>query len=404
MTAMTALQRHYHTRSIHAEVTAPTATDSGPIRVSFMIDDLSRAGTESQLLALIDNLPRELVEPRLVLLNGLGEESQQLEPENCPVIRLGIRKLAAPAAFGAAKRLLRFWREFPTDILQCYFMDSAYFGLPLARLSGIPTRVRVRNNLGYTQTRKHRWLSRTIAPFVTEWLSNTEQGKQAIAELDGVEPSIIHVIENGVDLERFPFDVTLERLKVLNTTKPLVLGCVANLRTVKNLDGLIRAVRLLRDRHHPVSLRIAGEGDCRAELEHLRAELDLQQAVELCGPINNVPQFLRGVDVAVLPSHSEGMSNALLEYMAAGRAIVATPIGASTQLIQHRMNGLLSENTSPAALAEAIELYCKQPNLRLAYGCAARHTVEQNHSRAAMVQRFLSYYQRLHALTAQQPS
>src|SRR5262252_1712517 len=101
---------------------APTAD---PVRVCFMIDRLSRAGTETQLLALIRELDRSKVHPSLVLLDGEDDLSQALEPTNCPIVRLGVRKLFSPKAVAAARRLRAFWREQRPDVLQTYFMDAA---------------------------------------------------------------------------------------------------------------------------------------------------------------------------------------------------------------------------------------------------------------------------------------
>src|SRR5258707_13799643 len=93
-------------------LTFPTlAPAANPVRVCFMIDRLSRAGTESQLIALIRELDRSRVRPSLVLLDGEDDLSRALEPADCPIIRLGVRKLFSPKAASAARRLRAFWRE-----------------------------------------------------------------------------------------------------------------------------------------------------------------------------------------------------------------------------------------------------------------------------------------------------
>src|SRR5438067_9452587 len=107
---------------------------ANPVRVCFMIDRLSRAGTETQLVALIRELDRSQVRPSLVLLDGEDDLSRALEPADCPVLRLGVRKLFRPKAVGAARRLRAFWREHRPDVLQVYFLDAAYLGAPLAKV------------------------------------------------------------------------------------------------------------------------------------------------------------------------------------------------------------------------------------------------------------------------------
>src|SRR5262245_60100399 len=128
---------------------ASPTTSTEPVRVCFMIDRLSRAGTESQLLALIRELDRARVQPSLVLLDGEDDLSRALEPDDCPVLRLGVRRIVSLHAARAARRLQSFWREQKPDVLQVYFLDAAYFGAPVAKLSGVKKVVRVRNNLGY---------------------------------------------------------------------------------------------------------------------------------------------------------------------------------------------------------------------------------------------------------------
>src|SRR5205823_6080644 len=102
------------------------------------------------------------------------------------------------------------------------------------------------------------------------------------------------------------------------------VGVVANLRPVKGVDLFLRAAALVAARHPHARFHVAGTGEQRPELERLIADLGLTGRVTLAGAVADVPAFLAGLDVAVLPSHAEGMSNALLEYMAAGRPAVAT--------------------------------------------------------------------------------
>ncbi|HKA06095.1 MAG TPA: glycosyltransferase, partial [Gemmataceae bacterium] len=126
-----------------------------PINACFVIDRLSRAGTETQLLALIRHLDREKVRPSLCLLGDDGS-SKDLYPDDCPILELGLNKLVGPAAIPAAAKLAGFWRRQQADVVVTYFLDSTYFAVPVARLCGIRHVVRVRNNVGYWLTPLHR--------------------------------------------------------------------------------------------------------------------------------------------------------------------------------------------------------------------------------------------------------
>jgi len=373
-------------------VPMPTARrgSGGPVRVSFLIDNLGRAGTESQLLALIRTLDRSRIEPSLVVLDGESEVSRELEPPDCPILRLGVTKLFGRGAFRAARRLRRFWRAQRPDIAQIYFLDSAYFGVPVARLAGVPKIVRVRNNLSYWLTRKHRLLNRVLRPFVNATLTNSEAGRVALVEQDGLRRDRIDVIENGVDLERFhparhrPFSGDAIRV-----------GCVANLRPVKNIDGLLRTASVLLKEFPNLIFEVAGEGEQRPELEKLHAELGLGTRFRFLGSVRAIPDFLTGLDLAVLPSHSEGMSNALLEAMAAGRPIVATDVGANATLLDGGHCGMIVATSSDRDLIAATRRALADPVSARRCGASARLRVEREYSRDAMRLRFEEFYLKL---------
>ena len=362
-----------------------------PVRVCFLIDRLSRAGTESQLLALIRALDQTRVEPSLVLLDGDDDLSRSLEPAECPVLRLGVKSFASKRALGAAAAFARFLRRRQVDVLQAYFLDSIYFGVPVARIAGVRRIVRVRNNLGYWLNRKHRLLNHVYSKMVHRTLTNSDLGREALVA-EGVAAHRIAVLENGVDIDRFagaaPPDTSRD---------PVRIGTVANLRPIKNLDLLIRAAAELIRRHPQVRFEIAGEGEQRGELERLISQLNLGDRVRLLGAESDVPRFLGSLDIAVLCSRSEGMSNALLEYMAAGRAIVATRVGAAEKLIRDGEEGLLVPPNDLPALVSAIDRLLTDSPLALRVGNAARKRAVADFSRDAMRRRFEDWYLELAA-------
>ena len=301
-----------------------------------------------------------------------------------------MRRLFSLSAARAAQRLRSFWREQRPDVLQVYFADSAYFGAPLAKLSGVRTVVRVRNNLGYWMTRKHRAFGRIVRPFVDATLTNTAAGKQALVEGEGYRADRVVVLENGVDTVKF------NRFMLPDTSKKRVrIGCVANLRPVKNIDGLMRAAKTALEQFPQLVFDVAGDGEQREELERLHADLGLADRFTLRGSVADVPAFLRSVDVAVLPSHSEGMSNALLEYMSAGRAVIATGVGANPTLVRHGKDGLIVPPGDDSSLVAAFGEMLANPLRAAGYGASARKRVEAEYSRDAMRKRFEGFYSEL---------
>lgn len=369
-----------------------SAPESRPVRVCFLIDELAPAGTEMQLLALIRNLNRRRVRPYLCLLRGDNPVSQALEPDDCPIRRLGVRSLRHPASLGKFWQFVRFLRRERIDVLQTYFPDSSYFGVPAAWLAGVKHRLRTRNNLGHWLTPLHRWLGRALNLVGTGTIANCGAARQALLDAENPRPETVVVLENGVDLERFR---DVPPLPERPTTEGPRIGVLANLRPVKGLDLFVRAAKKIHNRFPLAVFEIAGEGNLRVALERQAENEGLARNLRLLGGASDVAGFLGKLDVAVLCSHAEGMSNALLEYMAAGRPIVATAVGAATELIEHGRHGLLVPPGDADRLAEVIGRLLDDRGLARRLGEAARRRVRQRYSRAAMVHRFEAFYESL---------
>jgi len=377
----------------HRTVAERADRPARPLRVAFVIDRLSRAGTESQLLALIRHLDRRRVEPLLCLVNGQDEASRALEPDDVPILRLNMHSFHKPCVVREGWRFVQFLRQQRVDIVQTYFQDSTYFAVPLARLAGVRRIVRVRNNAGYWLTPIHHWLGRLMGRLVDVTLTNCHRARAELLRAEGVLPEKVVVLENGVDLERF---LASSPTDLHGRTGTIHIGVVANLRPVKALDLLIEAAADLAGRYPQLIFQVAGEGEDRPRLERLIAERGLGRRFQLLGSVSDVPAFLARQDIAVLCSHSEGMSNALLEYMAAGRAIVATAVGACQRLIEPEVHGLVVPPGDPAALTAALQRLLTNPGLAKRLAVAARERVRSQYSRQAMVRRFEEFYRRLY--------
>jgi glycosyltransferase involved in cell wall biosynthesis len=360
--------------------------------VCFVIDELAPAGTESQLLALIRHLDRRRVWPYLCLLRGDKPVSQAMEPDECPILRLEVGSLRHPRTLLRAWRFVRFLRRERIDVVQAYFADSSYFGIPAAWLAGVPHRIRTRNNIGHWLTPLHRHLGRLLNLFTTQTLTNCEAARQALLVAEQPRPDSILVLENGVDLERFR---DLPPLTEHQTTGAPRVGVVANLRPVKALDVFVKAAALVHARHPRAVFTVVGEGKLRPTLEQQAAAEGLAEHFTLMGGVADVPGFLAALDVAVLCSHAEGMSNALLEYMAAGRAIVATAVGAAPELIADGIHGLLVPPGDAQKLAEAISRLLGDRELSQRLGAEARRRARERYSREAMMRRFTEFYEGL---------
>jgi len=347
-----------------------------PVRVCFVIERLGIGGTERQLLALIGGLNRSRVQPYLCLLDGSDELSRSLEPKDCPTLRLGVRSLLRPSTVRQAWRFARFLRRERIDVVQVMFPDSTYFAVPVARLAGVPRIVRARRNLGYWMKPIDRLLGRVVSRLVDVTLTNCEACRKAVIRQEGARPESVVVLENGIDMEPF---LRIPAPAVSENGRPRRVGMVANLRPVKGTDVFARAAAIVRSRRSDVVFEIAGAGD-DAGLVRLAERLGVRDHLRLAGHVADVPQFLGRLDVAVLTSHSEGLSNALIEYMAAGRPIVATAVGGNFELIEDGVHGLLVRPGDPHAMAAAVERLLRDRELAARLSAAARARALERYS------------------------
>jgi glycosyltransferase involved in cell wall biosynthesis len=355
-----------------------------------MIDRLHPAGTEKQLLATIRTLDRRRIEPHLVLLDGDDEISRSMEPHDCPTLRLGVRRLRKFSSLGRARKLGDFLRQQRIDVFQPHFPDSTYFGVPVARWVGVRRIVLTRRDTGYWVTAMHRCVGPLVSRLAHAALANSEGARESLIRDDRVDPSKVTVIENGVDMSRF---ANIEPgLLGDPCVEGRVVGLVANLRPVKDPDLFLHAASKLLRHRDDVLFRIAGEGELRPGLEQLARNLGIQERVEFAGTVSDMAAFLAKLDVAVLCSRTEGLSNALLEYMAAGRAIVATAVGGNTRLIGDGVEGILVPPGDADALAKATGWLLSHPSEARSMAAAARAKASRQFSLEAHAKRLEDYY------------
>ena len=210
----------------------------------------------------------------------------------------------------------------------------------------------------------------------------------------GVEPERIVSVGNGVETDR------IQPRADYSLGQPARLLYVGRLHPQKGLDVLLQAIRLLGDEPaRPIQCRLIGDGPARGELTALAGQLGLDDLVTFCGQSDQVLEELAAADVFVLPSRAEGLSNALLEAMAAGLPAVVSDIPGNVDVIEHERNGLLFRAEDPRDLAERLNSLLDQEDLRRRLGQAARQTVEERYSLDIVSQRYLNLYEQVVRVT-----
>jgi glycosyltransferase involved in cell wall biosynthesis len=365
-----------------------------------VIDEIpttAAGGSETQLLLLLRHLDRSRVLPSLVCLRGSSWLSSQ--GLDVPLLTYEVNARWRPRYWRRARAFARFLRDEGTDVVQTFFVDSDVFGAVGARLARRPLLVWSRRNVGHWQATAPMWLYRRLGRRVACYLANSRAAADRVVEAEGVEPSRVAVIHNGLDLSRFSGATSEARARQRAAwglrPNDRVVGIVANLRAVKNIGSLLEAfARVARD-FPDAALVSVGEGEMRPALERRRDELGLGDRVRFVGQVDDVVPCLAAFDVAALTSTHESLSNSIMEYMAAGLPTVASDVGGASELITSGETGLLYDVSDGDALAGALRALLGDPALARRLGEAARRAAFERFDPVACARAHEDLYERL---------
>jgi glycosyltransferase involved in cell wall biosynthesis len=371
-------------------------------RVLHLVSTLERGGTEISMLRLIEAMGRNTWLFRVAWLHGEADRvllSEAGRITGHPPERLGLRGKVDP---GALLRLLALLRRERIDLVHTHMDLADYYGAAAARLLGLRL-VSTRENADEFRTRRT-WkrppfllLEHFAYAAADATVAVSENLVDFLERAEGLPRHKTVVIRNGIDaavLERVPTREEARRRFGL-PEDAVVLGTVGRLAAQKGQIDLIAALPAIAARHPEARLLIAGEGPERRALEDRIRRLGLETRAALLGHVEEVPVFLRALDVFVLPSLWEGLPLALLEAMAMGLPVVASRAVGITEAIDHDACGLLVAPRDSTALAQAVVTLLDDPGRGARLGEAARRRVLERHTLEAVAARMDALYRRV---------
>lgn len=362
-------------------------------RVCLIIGQLGLGGTEKQVVLLAEGLKRRGVDVTVVVLTGPGPREEALRDARVPVVHINLEQpgdwRAVPLLLGAMGRLTAFLRRYRPDVVHAFLFHSYVMAAPAARLARIPVLVAGRRSLDDFKRgmRVALWIERIATRLTDLLVANAGAVAECVRVGERVPADKITVIYNGLPSTAFE----AAEPAVLQTSHPVVL-CVANLKEHKGHEHLLAAAALMRERGVLCTLVLAGDGPLRADLQRQADELGLD--VRILGARTDVDRLMARADVVTLPSMTEGMSNAVMEGMAAGRPVVATAVGGIPELLADG-RGLLVPPGDPDSLATALASVLTDRELAARMGRAAREWSLAHLSADTMVEQHVSLYNEL---------
>lgn len=369
------------------------ATAAARVRVMHVLYTLRPGGMEYGVLKLVNRLAGGPVESSICSTTPAGEIKSLLDPR-VPLFELRRRP---GTDLGFVRDLYRLFRRERPHIVHTHAWGTLIEGMLAARLARVP--IVIHGEHGTLQLRGYqRRLQRLAWGRADQVLSVSSLLAERMARETDFPLDRILTIRNGVDLARFgTHDRAGARVALgLPLDGPLV-GTVGRLVPVKDQATLIEAVARLRRQGLQVTVALAGDGPLRDELAARAAALGISGSVRLLGHIAEVERVLAALDVFVLSSVSEGLSNTILEAMASGLPVVATRVGGTEEMVSEGETGLLVPAGSPDEMAGALQSILQDPARRARMGAAARTRVERDFSLPSVVRRYEETYLQLHA-------
>lgn len=348
--------------------------DARPINIGFVLTSLPVGGQERGLLSIISRLDRERFRSFIYCLKDPGELGPEFESAGATV-RSWFLKCKWDA--GVLFRLIKCFRRDRIDIINTVgYGDCMFWGRLAGKLAGVPVIISAIHCT--TDTRGHRVIghsNRLLAPITDAFVCVGHAQARHLARHEGLPENRMWVIYNGVDVAEFepaPGDRERIRKQIGANDDTNVIGIVAALRWEKAHWVLLEAMREVLARFPNTLLVVVGDGPEREKIERQIGELGLQPSVRLLGTRGDVPAVLAGIDIAVLCSETEAFPVSVVEYMAAGKPVVASRVGSVEEMVEDGRTGLLIPPRDPQALAGAIVHVLEEPGLAHKMGLAGR--------------------------------
>lgn len=368
----------------------PFALDRIPVLL--MIQSLGPGGSERQLTEFAKGLSDHGLSPHVAYFRD-GFRRQELEARHIPLLHLPITSFRSFSAVGAAAQFHQHVRRAGIQIVHAFDTPTACFGLPIARLAGVPIVLSSQRGERRLTAPNIQRIQRFAELFAHGSVVNCLFLQQQLVQAGLFSQDHVHLCYNAIDT--LYFSPQPPQRPPQFESKSFLFGSISLYRSEKGLDVLIRAFSLIASQLPDSQLLLVGSGPCEAELRSLAAQLRIESRCHFIPPTGDVRPWLRAFDVFVLPTSSEALSNALLEAMASGLPVVASDVGGNPEIVSNGLNGILFSSGDSTALSQILLTIASNPVLRASLSSHAIETVSTKFSAPVSLASMASLYRRL---------
>lgn len=370
------------------------------MKVLQLINSFHQGGSERQAVQLTRLLYEDgKFEVFLACLNDEGvlrKEVEQLGFTKIPEYKLS--SFLNAQFFRQARTCARFLLENKIQIIHTHDFYTNIFGMVAASIAGVKVKIASKRETGGMRSKGQKVAEKLAFGRANAIVANAEAVKKYLVK-EGIPERKIKVIYNGLDLERLTPKTTnrtqiCKTLGLPNDKNSKFITLVANLRhEVKNQPMFLRAAQKVLQSFPDAHFILAGEGELKENLENLAKDLQISVNTHFIGRCTIVPELLSISYTGVLTSFNEGFSNSILEYMAAGKSVVATNVGGASEAIVENESGFLIESNNDKDLAEKLIWLLENPDKNTEFGKKGREIVEQKFSCEAQLKNTIELYQ-----------
>ena len=346
--------------------------------------ELGIGGSERQLVEVAKALDRARFQVHVGYFRE-GFRVEELRSAGIPVLEIPVRSFRSSGVVTGARVLRRYLREHAIQLVHAFDYPLICFGVPVAKLAGVPAVLSSQRSSRELAPRAYQRLLRITDRFMDGIVVNCEAMRNHLVEDQGVSVERIRLCYNGVDTETFRGEDNRR------SGAPLVIGTVCALRLEKGIDLLLESFAKMKG-GEAVKLVVVGSGPARVGLEALSGRLGIRERVHFEPETNQVASWLRSMDIFVLPSRSEALSNALMEAMASGCACIASNVGGNPELIRHEETGLLFDPDDAPGLTRAMERLSEDEEMRTRLTMAGAKRMRDEFSIAAAASHMAEIY------------
>lgn len=353
-----------------------------PIPVLLMVRSLGVGGTERQLTETARFLDRSLFAPHVACLSAQGMRLDELQTSEVPLLQIPVSSFLSLSVLRGHRVLQHYIRRRRIQLVHTFDVPMNLFGVPSSRLGGSPVVLSSQRAHRELTPFAGRQLLRVTDRIADGIVVNCEAMRRHLEQDEGVPARKLHICYNGIDTKVY-HPAPAERPEMLRGGP--VIGVVCALRPEKGLDTLLKAFAAILPQYPDARLAIVGSGSEETALQQMAASLGIGNATHFEPATRKVAEWLRCIDIFVLPSLSEALSNSLMEAMACGCCPVASEVGGNPELVIDGRTGLLfPPGNAPALAARLRDLVGNESARRnMAAAAATRIATDFTHRAAA---------------------